>query len=111
MTALWVQAHGDVGLVCQSELLSLDNIVNILVLADGVLWASTVLTRFRSLREYFGSEARVICEEFGRINLGNRVDGYVGCLMFESTMDKHICIDAPNGCTETLNSPEFVPLG
>ena len=99
------------GLVCQSELLSLDNIVNILVLADGVLWASTVLTRFRSLWEYFGSETGVISEEFGRVNLGNRVDGNVRCLMFESSMDKHICINAPYSCAETLYSPEFVPLG
>ena len=98
------------GLVCQSELLSLDNIVNILVFADGILWTSTVLTRFRSLREYFGSETRVICEKFGRVNLGNRVDGYVGCLMFKSSMNKHICINAPDCSAETLYSPEFIPF-
>ena len=99
------------GLVCQSELLCLDNIVNILVFADGIWFTSTVLTRFRSLWEYFGSKTRVILEKFSRVNLGNRVDGYVGCFVFKSSMNKHIGINAPDSGTETLNSPEFVPFG
>lgn len=98
------------GLVGQPELLSLDNIVNILVFTDGILLSCTIFTRFRSLREYFGGETRMISEKFGRVNLGYRVDGYVGCLMFESSMDKNICINTPDSSAETLYSSEFVPL-
>ena len=38
LAALRVQTHCNMGLVCQPELLGLNDVVNILVFADGVLW-------------------------------------------------------------------------
>ena len=52
----------------------------------------------------------MIDKELAGINLRDRVDGDIGCLMFETTMDIDVFFNAPNSGTETLNSSELVPL-
>ena len=49
MTTLWVETHGDVSLVGKTELLVFTDVVDVLVLADRVLWASAVFTCLGSL--------------------------------------------------------------
>ena len=98
------------GLVGKSELLSLNDIVDVLILANCVLWARAVLTRLRSLGENLGGETWMVSEKLGSVDARDGVDRNVGCLVLESTMHIHARINAPNSGTEALNRTEFVPL-
>ncbi len=56
------------GLVGKSELLSFNNVVDILILSNGILGAS-ILTCLRGFREDFGGKTWMVSKEFGCINL------------------------------------------
>lgn len=45
LATLWVQTHGDVGLVRQTELLVVIDVVNVLVFADCVLGTGAIFAR------------------------------------------------------------------
>jgi hypothetical protein len=96
-------------LVSQAELLSFDDVVNVLILTDCVLGAC-VFTGFGSLRVDLCSQTRMVGEQLGCIDTRDRVDGNVGCLVLEATMDKDASVNAPNSGAESLNSSELVPF-
>ena len=52
----------------------------------------------------------MVGEQFGAIDLGDRIDGNVGCLVLETSMHVDRSINAPHGSSESLDSSEFVPL-
>ena len=109
MTSL-IETHRDVSLVSKSELLGLNNVIDVLILTDRILRARAILARLRCLWEDLGSEAGVVSEKLGCVDARDRVDRNVGSLVFETTMHVNTCINAPNSSTETLNCAELVPL-
>ena len=56
------------GLVGKSELLSLNNVVDILILSNGILGAS-ILTCLGGFWEYFGGKTWMVSKEFGCVDL------------------------------------------
>ena len=96
-------------LIGKTELLLLDYVVNVLILAHSILRPS-IFARLRCLRVNLLSEARVISEKFSGINERNRINRDVRCLMFKAAMYIYTSIYTPDGRTEALNSSEFVPF-
>ena len=96
-------------LVGQSELLGLNYVVDVLVLAYGVL-RSCIFALFCSLGENFGLQAWMICEQLCCIDSRDRVDRNVGSFVLEATMHVNAGVNAPHSCSESLNSAELVPF-
>lgn len=109
MTTLWVQRHRDVSLISQSEFLRFNDVVDVLVLSDGVFGAS-ILACLGCLGEDLGGEAWVVGKQFGCVNPRNRVDRNVRGFVLEASMNINASVDGPDGSTEPLNGSEFVPF-
>ena len=97
------------GLISQSEFLSFNDVIDILILSN-LLIRACFFARLGNLGLNFGGKPGMIDKELAGINLRDRVDGDIGCLMFETTMDIDVFFNAPNSGTEALNSSELVPL-
>jgi len=85
LAALSVQTHRDMGLIGEAEFLCLNDVVDVLVLADGILGAS-VFARLGRLRVHLGGETRVVSEQLRGVNLRDRVDRNVRSLMLKATV-------------------------
>ena len=96
-------------LIGKSELLSLDNVVDVLVLSNCAL-GSCILSSLRCLWEDFRCEALMIGKELRCINPRYGVDRNVGRLVLKTSMNVNACINGPDGGSEPLNGSKFVPF-
>ena len=97
-------------LVCESELLCLTNLVNILILF--LFFILLVILRFLLLlRRDFLNEILDILKQFVGIDPRDCIYWHIRIIVLKSTMHEDVTVDLPAGMTEALHSIELVPLG
>jgi hypothetical protein len=100
--------HSDMSLVGPLKLFFLSDIILFAAWLLGVLAAITL--RPSLLRVDLANETGVVSKQFLSFYFVDSIDGDVGSLVLESTMDVDIRVHNPTGVTEALDGLKLIPL-